>query len=88
MIFQYNYINGKLQSHKQLYPNLKIIFDISCQPNPRNLFVRFKELKDVRFRVIGNNIRTTDEEGLIEVFKKLNDEKRNVELESVMIIEI
>jgi len=74
------YINGKLPSHRKLYPNLAIIFDISCQPNPRNLFVRFKELKDPRFRVIGNNIRTTDEDALIEVFNRLNDEKRNVEL--------
>lgn len=70
--------NGKLPFYRNLHPNLEIIFDISCQPNPRNLFVRFKELKDRRFRVIGNNIQTADEEALLEVFNKLNDDKRNV----------
>jgi hypothetical protein len=77
---QDHYINGKLPSYRNLHPNLEIIFDISCQPNPRNLFVRFKELKDQRFRVIGNNIQTTDEEALLEVFNRLNDDKRNVQL--------
>jgi hypothetical protein len=77
---QDHYINGKLPSYKNLFPNLEIIFDISCQPNPRNLFVRFKELKDTRFRVTGNNIRTTDEEALLQVFHKLNNDKRIVEL--------
>jgi hypothetical protein len=77
---QDHYINGKLPSYKNIHPNLEVIFDISCQPNPRNLFVRFKELKDQRFRVIGNNIQTTEEDALLEVFNMLNDDKRNVQL--------
>ncbi|AAK82248.1 388R [Invertebrate iridescent virus Kaz2018] len=77
---QDHYINGKIFSYKNLHPNLKIIFDISCQPNPRNLFVRFKELKDNRFKVVGNNIQTLDEKALLEVFNKLNDDKRNIQL--------
>lgn len=78
---QDHYINGKLLSHQKLYPKLKIIFDISCQPNPRNLFVRFKELKDIRFKVIGNNIRTNDENALLETFNKLNDDKKIIDLQ-------
>jgi MSV199 domain/Protein of unknown function (DUF3627) len=77
---QDHYINGKLPSYKNIHPHLEVIFDISCQPNPRNLFVRFKELKDQRFRVIGNNIQTTEEDALLEVFNMLNDDKRNVQL--------
>lgn len=77
---QDHYINGKLPSHQRLFPNLQIIFDICCQPNPRNLFVRFKELKDRRFRVTGNNIQTTDEEALLDVFNKLNNDKKTVDL--------
>lgn len=71
---QDHYINGKLPSYKNTHPNLEVIFDI---PNPRNLFVRFKELKDQRFRVIGNNIQTTEEEALLEVFNMLNDDTFN-----------
>ncbi len=57
------YVNGrlsKLQSEK--YPDMIILIDIICQPNPRNLFLRFKERIDGKpewennFIYAGNNV--------------------------------
>lgn len=75
---QDSYIHQKLISHKVRYPKMSIVLDILCQPNPRNLFIRFRELKDERFGIRGNNITTNYEEKMIEIFKLLNDEKRNI----------
>lgn len=75
---QDSYINQKLVSHKLRYPKMTISLDIECQPNPRNLFIRFRELKDERFGIRGNNILTLYEQEMIDLFKKLNEEKRNI----------
>lgn len=75
---QDSYINQKLTLHKARYPKMTIILDIECQPNPRNLFIRFRELQDERFNIRGNNITTLFETEMVQMFEKLNMEKRNV----------
>ncbi|QMS79460.1 hypothetical protein IIV6-T1_210 [Invertebrate iridescent virus 6] len=78
------YVKGRLTHFKNTrYPELKIIFDTNYQPNPRNLYIRFKELKDERFIIAGNNIKTVDssnklEKEMLELFEKLNEEKHNI----------
>ena len=76
------YVNGRLTFYNERYPNLEIIIDIFCQPNPRNLFLRFKNYvkDDERFNFAGNNVGCdiTYESIMKEIFEKLNEEKRNV----------
>lgn len=73
------YVKGRLTHFRNTrYPDLRIIFDTNYQPNPRNLYIRFKELKDDRFVIAGNNINTNFEREMLELFDKLNDEKHNV----------
>ncbi|AAK82074.1 212L [Invertebrate iridescent virus 6] len=76
------YVNGRLTLYNERYPNLEIIIDIFCQPNPRNLFLRFKNYvkDDERFNFAGNNVECdiTYESIMKEIFEKLNEEKRNV----------
>ncbi len=81
------YVNGrlsKLQSEK--YPDMIILIDIICQPNPRNLFLRFKERIDGKpewennFIYAGNNVGCSFklEKEMINIFKSLDEEKRDV----------
>jgi hypothetical protein len=74
--------NGRLSSYKERYPNLQIMIDIICQPNPRNLFLRFKNRArdDERFKFAGNNVNCSleDETIMTKMFETLNEEKRNV----------
>jgi hypothetical protein len=76
------YVNGRLSSYKERYPNLQTIVDIICQPNPRNLFLRFKNRvkDDERFKFAGNNVNCNVEDEIImtRLFETLNEEKRNV----------
>jgi len=72
------YVNRKLKLLSTQYPRANIILDLTCQPNPRNLFLRFKELNDDRFTIRGNNISTTSERVLIQILTRLNDEKKNI----------
>lgn len=63
-----------------------ILLDIICQPNPRNLFLRFKERIDGKkewennFCYAGNNVGCTleMEDEMVKVFKALDEEKRDV----------
>lgn len=84
---QSSYVNGrlsKLQSEK--YPDMITLIDIICQPNPRNLFLRFKERIDGKpewennFIYAGNNVGCSFklENEMINIFKSLDEEKRDV----------
>ncbi len=61
-----------------------ILIDIICQPNPRNLFLRFKERIDGKpewennFIYAGNNVGCSFklEKEMINIFKSLDEEKR------------
>ncbi|AAK81965.1 029R [Invertebrate iridescent virus Kaz2018] len=81
------YINGRLSKlQSERYPKMIILLDIFCQPNPRNLFLRFKERIDGKsewennFTYAGNNIGCTKEmeSDMIRIFNELDDEKRDV----------
>ena len=67
---QDSYINQKLTTHRLRYPRMTITLDIECQPNPRNLFIRFRELQDDRFGIRGNNITTLFENEMVQLFEK------------------
>jgi hypothetical protein len=76
------YVNGRLSFYKERYPSLEIKIDMICQPNPRNLFLRFKNRvkEDERFSFAGNNVHCeiSDELIMTEMLEVLNEEKRNV----------
>lgn len=62
------YVNGRLSKLQlEKYPNMVILIDILCQPNPRNLFLRFKERIDGQpewednFTYAGNNVGMKNE---------------------------
>ncbi|CCV02403.1 hypothetical protein IIV31_031L [Armadillidium vulgare iridescent virus] len=81
------YVNGRLTKLQiEKYPNMIILIDILCQPNPRNLFLRFKERIDGRpewednFTYAGNNVGCSPnlEQEMINIFTTLDEEKRDV----------
>ncbi|CCV02461.1 hypothetical protein IIV31_089R [Armadillidium vulgare iridescent virus] len=77
------YVNGRLSFYKEnRYPSLEIVVDIICQPNPRNLFLRFKSKvkNDPRFIFAGNNVTCNleHENEMKHIFETLNEEKREV----------
>ena len=77
------YVNGRLSFYRDnRYPDLEIVVDIICQPNPRNLFLRFKSKvkNDGRFTLAGNNVTCdqTHEPEMKQIFEQLNEEKREV----------
>jgi hypothetical protein len=75
------YVKQRILFYKNRFENLEILVDIECQPNPRNLFLRFKSRvkNDPRFRFAGNHIQCNDEElSMMELLDILNEEKRNV----------
>ena len=60
---QKGYCDRTIAKHKITYPNLTITVDMVCQPNPRNLYIRFRERhvslksKDkIMFKIDGNNV--------------------------------
>lgn len=84
---QSSYVNGRLSKLKlEKYPNMITLIDIICQPNPRNLFLRFKERIDGKpewennFIYAGNNVGCSFklEKEMINIFKSLDEEKRDV----------
>lgn len=81
------YVNGRLSKLQlQKYPNMVILIDILCQPNPRNLFLRFKERIDGKpewednFTYAGNNVGCSPqlEQKMVQIFETLDEEKRDV----------
>jgi hypothetical protein len=81
------YINGRLLKLKsERFPNMTVLIDILCQPNPRNLFLRFKERIDGKpewednFTYAGNNVGCTTalESEMVNIFMSLDEEKRDV----------
>lgn len=84
---QQGYCDRTIARHKTKYPNLTIVMDIACQPNPRNLYIRFrdryvspKSQEKLKFKIDGNNIdlNNNSEDILINIFNKLNEEKYDV----------
>jgi hypothetical protein len=84
---QANYVNARLTKlQAERFPNLIILVDILCQPNPRNLFLRFKERVDGleewnnNFIYAGNDVGCPIEMEIkmINIFMTLDDEKRDV----------
>jgi hypothetical protein len=65
---------------------MTVLIDILCQPNPRNLFLRFKERIDGKpewednFTYAGNNVGCTTalESEMVNIFMSLDEEKRDV----------
>lgn len=81
------YVNGRLSKLQlEKYPNMVILIDILCQPNPRNLFLRFKERIDGKpewednFTYAGNNVGCSPqlEQKMVQIFETLDEEKRDV----------
>lgn len=84
---QASYTTGRLiKLQTERFPALTILLDIFCQPNPRNLFLRFKERVDGldewnnKFIYAGNDIGcpVEMEQEMVNIFRTLDDEKRDV----------
>ena len=73
------YVNTRLSSYRERYPHLDILIDIICQPNPRNLFLRFKNKvkNDNKFAFAGNNVNCDEEfeSEMKQILKKLMKRK-------------
>ena len=76
---QKGYCDRTLTKYKVIYPKLIELVDLTCQPNPRSLYIRFRERhispksKDkIRFKTDGNNISLNgySEDILINILKK------------------
>jgi len=75
------YVTTRIGLLKRRFEKMEIILKLEYQPNTKNLFGRFKETQKGNANVRMNDIELVNmtEEELIEEFKKLDEEKLNVE---------
>jgi hypothetical protein len=75
------YVTTRIGLLKRRFEKMEIILKLEYQPNTKNLFGRFKETQKGNANVRMNDIELVNmtEEDLIEEFKKLDEEKLNVE---------